>query len=137
MTEEGPGFNPRPCQHFSFPVLVKCAHVEFVLTWLTLPDYAVKGMPRHSMRLRLSSSVRMVIPFNSPSKFHFQATHNMHLCILANRNQVIKLLVDTRKSGENISLKIYQRSCTICTIKKDLVDNRVWREKDASWCSVY
>ena len=84
MTEEGPGFNPRPCQHFSFPVLVKCAHVEFVLTWLTLPDYAVKGMPRHSMRLRLSSSVRMVIPFNSPSKFHFQATHNMHLCILAN-----------------------------------------------------
>ena len=84
MTEEGPGFNPRPCQHFSFPVLVKCAHVEFVLTWLTLPDYAVKGMPRHSMRLRLSSSVRMVIPFNSPSKFHFQATHNMHLCILTN-----------------------------------------------------
>ena len=49
MTKEAPRFNPRPCQLFS--VLVNFAHLLFVLTFLTLTDYAIEGIACHSMQL--------------------------------------------------------------------------------------
>ena len=45
-----------------------------VLTWLTLPNYAVEGIACHSMQLHLPET-RMVIPFKSSSKFDLQVTH--------------------------------------------------------------
>ena len=75
----------------------------FVLTWLTLPNYAVEGMACHSMQLHLPET-RMVIPFNSSSKQEVSILKNSepHDLVLQLRGGTLQDISDLNPKGMSL-----------------------------------